>query len=99
MKKKDGMFCVWSSKKAALDCMPQYKFKTKEEAISLVDNPDGWCQATDMTFSDLDINDSAAKSYHLCPYSTDNLKAACSAKGVNERIEIIDTLILKGLRV
>jgi len=99
MKKKDGMFCVWSSKKASLDCMPQHKFKTKEEAISLVDNPESWCQATDMTFSDLDINDSAAKSYHLCPYSTDNLRSALSVSSMMHRVKLIDTLILKGLSV
>jgi len=29
----------------------------------------------------------------------DNIRYACSAKGMNERIQIIDSLILKGLRV
>jgi hypothetical protein len=29
----------------------------------------------------------------------DNIRYACSPKGMNERIQIIDSLILKGLRV
>lgn len=99
MKIKNGMFCVWSSKKASLDCMPQYKFKTKEEALIHVQVADGWCQGVDMTFSDLDINDSEARAYHLCPYSTDNLRSALSENSMRDRIKLIDTLILKGVRV
>jgi len=30
-KVKDGLLWVWSSKRASLDCMPQYKFKTLEQ--------------------------------------------------------------------
>jgi hypothetical protein len=58
-----------------------------------------WSQGIDMTFTDLDPDDSAAKAYHLCPYSTEFIREALSVKSMNERIRMIDSLILKGLGV
>jgi hypothetical protein len=36
---KGGLFWVWSSRLASLDCMPQYKFKTLDQAMDLVVKP------------------------------------------------------------
>jgi len=58
-----------------------------------------WSQEIDMAFTDLDPDDSEAKAYHLCPYSTDKLKEAFSVKSMLYRINLIDAVILKGLRV
>lgn len=58
-----------------------------------------WVSEIDMTFTDLDVNDSAAKAYHLCPYSTVRLREALSINSMLYRVNLIDAIILKGLRV
>ena len=36
IKFKDGQYWVWSSKKASLDCMPQYKANTLYFSLRLI---------------------------------------------------------------
>ena len=39
VKEKDGLFWVWSSYKASLDCLPQQKLRTIEEVELILQKP------------------------------------------------------------
>lgn len=73
-----------------------YKFKYVVKASS--DYEEG-TPGVDMTYTGFDVDDSAEKLYHLCPYSTEFIREALSVKSMNQRIRLIDSLILKGLGV
>lgn len=53
----------------------------------------------DVTLVGIENADSQVKAWHLCPYSNDNVKYATSFEAMQKRIDIIDKIITKGVKL
>ncbi len=56
-------------------------------------------QGIDTTFIGIEKANSRTRAETLCPYSTIKIKEALSHKGTNKRIKVVDSAILKCMKV
>lgn len=56
-------------------------------------------QGIDLTFDNLDMDNTAEKYKHLCPYGASTIKQAFSFEAMKYRIKLIDSAILRHMSV
>lgn len=60
---------------------------------------EAWLKGIDTTFIGIEYALSSVRYYHLCPYSSETIREATSHENTKKRIKLIDSAILKCMKV